>query len=57
MPVIDGKMHDQLLLHQFVAGLPLTVSKQLRGLIGSHQKSKIVDVVGNGSTNTCSHDR
>ena len=30
MSDIDGKTRDQLLLHKFVAGLPLTVSKQLR---------------------------
>lgn len=30
MPGIDSKTSDQLLLHQFVAGLPISVSKQLR---------------------------
>ena len=59
MPDIDGKTHDQLLLHQFVAGLPLTVSKQLHaaGAVTNLRKpSKIVGVVGNGIANTCSHN-
>ena len=30
MPDIDSKTRDQLLLHQFVAGLPISVSKLLR---------------------------
>ena len=30
MPEIDGLAREQLLLHQFLAGLPLTISKQLR---------------------------
>ena len=30
MPEIDSKARDQLLLHQFVAGLPISVSNQLR---------------------------
>ena len=30
MPEIDGSAREQLLLHQFLAGLPLTISKQLR---------------------------
>ena len=29
IPDIDSKTHDQLLLHQFVAGLPISVSKLL----------------------------
>ena len=34
MPEIDQieKTRDQLLLHQFVAGLPMQVSKQLRAV-------------------------
>ena len=32
MPEIDQKTRDQLLLHQFVAGLPVQVSKQLRAV-------------------------
>eukprot|EP00731_Ephydatia_muelleri_P024338 Em0016g609a len=30
MPEIDSKARDQLLLHQFIAGLPLRVSRELR---------------------------
>ena len=30
MPEIDSKARDQLLLHQFIAGLPLKVSRELR---------------------------
>lgn len=30
MPGLDGSARDQLLLHQFIAGLPETVSQQIR---------------------------
>ena len=30
MPGLDATSHDQLLLHQFLAGLPVPVSQQLR---------------------------
>ena len=64
MSDIDGKTRDQLLLHQFVAGLPLTVSKQLRAagavtdLTEAIKRATLLqDVVGNGSANACSRDR
>ena len=40
MPDMDVATRDQLLLHQFLAGIPLGVSKQLRACIGGHNNSR-----------------
>lgn len=41
MPDIDSKIRDQLLLHQFLAGLPISVSKHMRAATDLQEAIKI----------------
>lgn len=43
MPVLEGRARNQLLIHQLLAGLPITVSRQLRAIGETTDLDKVME--------------